>query len=148
MADIRHRVGIAAPPEEIYEKLSTIEGLASWWTRDTSGDAAVGGTVEFSFGGGHRIAGMKIVELVPARRVEWRCVIGPDEWLDTSFTFDLVPEADETVLLFTNAGWREPVEFIHHCTTKWAYYILGLKASFEGGKAMPYPTDMHISSWD
>jgi len=28
MADIRHRVGIAAPPEKVYEKLATIEGLS------------------------------------------------------------------------------------------------------------------------
>ncbi|MEO8696258.1 MAG: SRPBCC domain-containing protein [Acidimicrobiales bacterium] len=148
MADIRHRVGIAALPEEIYEKLATIDGLASWWTRDVTGDAGVGGTLEFSFGGGHRIAGMQVVDLQPARRVGWRGVKGPDEWLDTTFTFDLAPATEETVLLFTNAGWREPVEFIHHCTTKWAYYILGLKASLEGGKARPYPDDMHISSWD
>jgi uncharacterized protein YndB with AHSA1/START domain len=147
MADIRHRVGIAAPPEEVYEKLATVEGLRSWWTRDISGEAGVGDTLEFSFGGPGRIAGMQIVDRQPGRRVGWRCVKGPDEWLDTTITFDLEAVGDETVLLFTNAGWRESVEFIHHCTTKWAYYLLGLKASLEGGKATPYPTDMHISSW-
>jgi hypothetical protein len=34
MADIRHRVGIAGPPEKVYEKLATIEGLSSLWTPD------------------------------------------------------------------------------------------------------------------
>ena len=147
MADIRHRVGIAAPPEKVYEKLATIEGLSSWWTRDVSGDASVGGTVEFNFGSPERFAVMEVVDQLPARRVGWRCVKGPDEWIDTSFTFDLDPAADETVLMFTNADWREPVEFMHHCSTKWAYFILSLKASVEGGKATPFPDDMHISSW-
>jgi uncharacterized protein YndB with AHSA1/START domain len=147
MADIRHRVGIAAPPEKVYEKLATIEGLSSWWTRDVSGNAGIDGTVEFSFGSPDRIAVMEVVDLQPDRRVGWRCVKGPDEWIDTSFTFDLDPAADETVLLFTNAGWREPVEFMHHCSTKWAYFILSMKASLEGGTATPYPDDMAISSW-
>ena len=58
-------------------------------------------------------------------RVVWRCVEGPREWLDTHFTFELHREGDgETVLLFTNDGWREPVEFMHHCTTKWASFLI------------------------
>ena len=34
-----------------------------------------------------------------------------------------------------------------HCSTKWAYFLLGLKAGLEGGKATPWPDDMPISSW-
>ena len=34
-----------------------------------------------------------------------------------------------------------------HCSTKWAYFLLGLKASLEGGKATPFPGDLQISSW-
>jgi hypothetical protein len=36
---------------------------------------------------------------------------------------------------------------MHHCSTKWAYFLLGLKAGLEGGAATPYPDDMKISSW-
>ena len=53
----------------------------------------------------------------------------------------------ETVLLFTHADWREPAEFMHHCSTKWGYFLLGMKAGLEGGSATPYPGDMAISSW-
>ena len=51
------------------------------------------------------------------------------------------------MLRFAQAGWREPVEFMAHCSTKWAYFLLGLKDGFEGGKATPFPDDEHISSW-
>ncbi len=37
MADIRHRVGIAAPRERVYRALATREGLSGWWTRDVRG---------------------------------------------------------------------------------------------------------------
>ena len=82
-------------------------------------------------------------------RVEWRGADGgPDEWVDTTMTFELAHEGDETVVLFTHGGWREPVEFQAHCSTKWASYLLSLKALVEGGAPAAYPGDLHISSWD
>jgi uncharacterized protein YndB with AHSA1/START domain len=147
MADIRHRVGMAAPAEQVYGALATVEGLSRWWTRDTAGDPAVGGKLEFFFGQPEPAAVMEVAELVPGRRVAWRCVQGPDEWVDTTLTFDLSGSDGETVVLFSHADWREPVEFMHHCSTKWAYFLLGLKAGLEGGSATPYPEDMAISRW-
>jgi uncharacterized protein YndB with AHSA1/START domain len=146
MADICHRVGIAAPQARVYEALTTTEGLAGWWTRDVKGDPSVGGMLQFFFGGAEPGAVMEVVALDPSR-VEWRCVQGADEWVGTRLTFDLKHAEDETVVLFTHANWREPVEFMYHCSAKWAYFLFGLKAGLEGGVATPYPNDMKISSW-
>lgn len=85
--------------------------------------------------------------LEPPARVQWSCVDGPEEWKGTTLTFECKPSGDETALLFTQAGWAEPVEFMHHCSTKWGYFLLGLKEGFEGGKATPWPDDEPISSW-
>lgn len=146
MEMIRHRVGIAAPPAQVVAKLTTLDGLASWWTRDVTGDPGVGGMVEFAFGGPDRTIVMEVVEATD-RRVVWRGEASTaEEWVGGIFTFDLEETGDETVLKFTQS-WREPVEFMFHCSTKWAYYLLGLKASLEGGKGTPYPGDLHISSW-
>lgn len=62
MADIGHRIGIAAQPADVYAQLTTSEGLAQWWTR-------------------------------------------------------------------------------------WAYFLLGMKAGLEGGAPMPFPDEVPISSW-
>jgi len=147
MADIRHRVGIAAPPARVFEALSTTEGLAGWWTQDVDGDPNQGGTLRFFFGTAEPTASMEVVDVTPDAHVGWRCVQGPDEWFGTTLDFDLRAAHDETVVLFTHGGWSEPVEFLHHCSTKWAYFLLGLKASLEGGKAKPFPVDAKISSW-
>jgi len=32
MADITHRVGMKAPVSKVYAALSTVEGVAGWWT--------------------------------------------------------------------------------------------------------------------
>lgn len=147
MPDIRHRVGITAPAGRVYQALATKEGLSGWWTRDVRGEDEMSGKLEFYFGYPEPAAVMEVTDLVPDRCVAWRCVQGPDEWVGTSLTFDLASSAGETALLFTQAGWREPIEFMYHCSTKWAYFLLGLRAGLEGGVATPYPEDMKISSW-
>jgi uncharacterized protein YndB with AHSA1/START domain len=146
MEEIRHRVGINAPIDDVYEALATPSGAARWWSRDVEGDGTVGGRLVFRFGGPERVAVMELVELTP-NRVVWRCVKGPDEWLGTTVTFDLQTNGDETVVLFTHAGWREPVEFMHHCSTKWGYFLLSLKHGLEGGTPTPWPDDELVSSW-
>jgi uncharacterized protein YndB with AHSA1/START domain len=149
MADIRHRVGVGAPAERVYQALATREGLAQWWTRDVGGDEEKGGKLEFFFGGPEPAAVMEVTDLVPGRRVGWRCVEGPEEWVGTTLTFDLSPQDQDgqTAVLFRHGDWREPVVFMYHCSTKWAYFLLGLKAGLEGGAATPYPDDMKISNW-
>jgi uncharacterized protein YndB with AHSA1/START domain len=147
MPDIRHRVGINAPPTRIYEVLSTIDGLKGWWTRTVDGEPDLGGTLRFYFGRPEPSACMEVAELAPGRRVAWRCVGGPDEWVGTTLTFDIETTPEETAVMFTHADWREPGAFMHHCSTKWAYFLLALKAQLEGGQGTPYPDDMKISSW-
>ncbi len=145
MEKIRHRVGIRAPQEAVVAKLTTLDGLASWWTRDVEGDPGEGGKVEFWFGRPDRGAAMEVAQ-VTDNAVVWNCVGGPDEWVGGVLTFDLDQQGDETVLKFTHS-WREPVDFMFHCSTKWAYFLLGLKSSLETGEATPFPGDLKISSW-
>jgi uncharacterized protein YndB with AHSA1/START domain len=145
--DIRHRVGISVPPARVFAALTTREGLASWWTTELDGDPTQGGMLQFFFGGPDPSAVMEVVEFVPTERVVWECVKGPDEWVGTRITFDLESDEAETVLLFTHAGWREPVAFMHPCSTKWGYFLIGLKTGLEGGASTPYPGDLSISSW-
>jgi uncharacterized protein YndB with AHSA1/START domain len=91
MADILHRVGITATPERVYEALTTVDGLAAWWTTDTSGDSD--GTLKFRFG---EVGGfdMKVLDLQPGKRVLWEVLDGPAEWVGTTVSFDLAQDGD------------------------------------------------------
>jgi uncharacterized protein YndB with AHSA1/START domain len=144
MADILHRVGITATPEKVYEALTTVEGLAAWWTTDTSGDSD--GMLKFRFG---EVGGfdMKVLDLQPGKRVLWEVLDGPAEWVGTTVSFDLAQDGDWTIVLFAHAGWREPVEFMSHCSTKWATFLMSLKALVETGTGAPHPHDIQISNW-
>lgn len=146
MVDILHRVGVKSSVDEVYKALTTIDGLAGWWTTNTVGEGnKVGGVVEFKFGPGG--FDMKVVELVPGKRVLWEVVEGPEEWVGTHVEWELSQVDEWAIILFKHEGWKEPVEFMHHCSTKWAIFLMSLKSLIETGKGSPDPDDVPISNW-
>ena len=151
MPDILHRVGIKSSSlNDVYRALTTVEGLSGWWTTDTRGESPgednVGGVLQFRFGAGG--FDMKVLELHPAKRVLWQVVDGPEEWIGTKISFDLEQRGDWTIVLFKHEGWKEPVEFMHHCSTKWAVFLLSLKSLLEAGKGAPHPDEIKLDSWE
>ena len=56
-------------------------------------------------------------------------------------------DGEYTIVNFAHEGWREPVEFLRHCSTKWATFLLSLKAYAESGRGAPAPDDVQISNW-
>ncbi len=141
MPDILHRVGIAARPERVLESLTTIDGLRGWWVGNATGDARPGGTIDFQF------CKMKVLEATKDR-VHWRCVSGPPEWVGTEVTFALSWKDGQTIVLFSHTNWREAVEFMHHCSTKWATFLLSLRDQIEKADGHPTPRDVKIHVGD
>lgn len=144
MVDILHRVGIQSSLDEVYRALSAREKLAGWWTNDVR-DAD--GDLHFQFGE-HGFFRMKVLQADPGKRVLWEATDGPEEWIGTRIAFDLKHENGYTLVLFKHEGWKAPVEFMHHCSTKWAVFLLSLKALVETGRGAPYPNDMKIDDWN
>ena len=152
MVDIIHRIGIKSPAVQVYNAISTIDGLAHWWTEEVAGDEGVGGKIEFTFRSeSAEIKGkmvMEVQELNPQKEVWWQCVEGPDEWIGTNITFQLSQQDDQTIIIFGHRNWREAVEFTAHCSMKWAVFLLSLRAYVETGKGNPSPHDLKIDNWN
>lgn len=152
MADIIHRIGIKAPAAKVYEAVATVPGVAGWWTRETTGTAQRGGRVNVRFrgGDGKEIGQMdfEMTRLKPSREVHWRILDGPEEWVGTDVTFQLTQEGDTTVLIFGHRNWKEPVEFMAHCSMKWAVFLLSLRELVETGTGKPSPEDLKIDNWN
>ena len=147
MPDILHKMGIkSSSPSDVYKALTTLEGLSAWWTTTTEGETDVGGVLRFRFGNGG--FDMRVVELHPASRVLWQVVDGPEEWVGTKISFDIEQRDEWTIVLFKHAGWKAPVEFMHHCSTKWAVFLLSLKSFLETGKGAPWPNEIKLDSWE
>jgi len=152
MVNIKHRIGIKASPQKVYEALATVKGIAGWWTKSTSGESEIGKdiTVQFHTPEGKEVGSMtfEVQELKPQKKVEWKFTTGPQEWMGTEVIFDLHQEENYTIVLFSHINWAEEVEFKSHCSMKWAIFLLSLKQLVETGEGKPSPDDIKIDNWN
>lgn len=143
MFAINHRVGVKAPAEKIYQTLTTNAGLAEWWTNDVSGAGAVGSIIEFRFNGGG--PDFSVTELMPNILVRWtHSGTMPSEWMGTEISFRLDADGDQTFVTFSHSNWKVSSDFMAHCSTKWAVFLLSLKDAMETGQGRPFPNDIQI----
>jgi uncharacterized protein YndB with AHSA1/START domain len=143
MAEIVHRVGIACSPGEVFDALTTNDGLSRWWTNDTSGAGDVGSIIEFRFNG--MGPDFEVVELQTDALVRWKhSGETPVAWIGTEISFQLTSEDSQTYVLFLHSNWKERSDFMGHCSTKWAVFLLSLKEAIETGNGKPFPNDIHI----
>ncbi|MDX1353476.1 MAG: SRPBCC domain-containing protein [Thiomicrorhabdus sp.] len=143
MFEINHRVGIDASPAKIYSALTTDDGLALWWTNDISGAEDVGSTIKFRFNG----AGPDFVvtELIPNKAVRWQhSGHVPESWMGTEILFQLQVDGQQTFVRFTHSNWQESTDFMAHCSTKWAVFLISLKDAMETNQGRPFPNDIQI----
>jgi len=151
MVDILHKIATKAPMEKVYDALATREGVSAWWTTTVEGDSQVGRSITFRFYAGDNEIGafeMTVLELDPGKRVSWRVAAGPQDWIGTKIGFDLKQEGEYAVVLFKHEGWREASESMHHCSTKWAIFLMSLKTYLETGTGRPSPDDVKIDNWN
>ena len=142
MPNITHTISTPVDLNKAMSAITSLDGLNSWWTTDTTGDPSEGGVLAFRFdGGGPDMS----VEKVSETEVIWKCISGPEEWLGTTIEFDFQKDEDGgTALYFTHRGWAEETPFHYHCSMKWASFLLSLKAYVEQGNGMPFPDDIQI----
>jgi uncharacterized protein YndB with AHSA1/START domain len=159
MPNIRHQLIIEAPPEKIYNAITSQEGLASWWTPDVKAKPEINSVARFPFGPNY-FKEMKIVELKPFEWVKWQCIQGAQEWIGTTLSFKLEPGSRETllrehsemtgqieqqskqegtILTFHHDDWKTYTPMFAECNYTWAQFLRSLKLLCETGKGRPWP---------
>ncbi len=91
---------------------------------------------------------MKVLESNPEKILRWSCVNGPAEWIGTDISFELSEQDGQTIIIFGHRNWREAVEFMAHCSMKWAVFLLSLRSYVETGTGKPSPHDLKIDNWN
>ena len=144
MTDILHRIIIETSPEKVYSALTEQDQLSAWWTKAKTAPLT-GSVASFYFGPNreHQVK-MKITDLIPDKRVCWKCIDGP--WVDTeSFQFNIQADDRGSALHFCNLGWSDPNEFYMHCNSKWGFFLtVSLKGLLEKGTGQPHPHEPNI----
>jgi len=138
MADMLHQIEVQAPPDKVYEALTTQGGLRGWWTADSVAEPRVGSVAEFGFYNRANLFQMRIDELQPSRRVVWTCLGRPDEWKGTSVVWELTPKDSGTDVRFAQSGWRSTEGAFALVNSTWGALMFHLKSHLEGRTAEPF----------
>ena len=137
MPDIVHLVTINADTLAVYRAITEQKGLSNWWTRDTIAKPEINSIAEFKFGKKYHNK-MRITELIPNKKVTWKCEQADPEWVGTTLVFDLKDIGDQTILRFAHKNWKETTDFFANCNYHWGWYMTSLKNYCETGKGTPY----------
>ena len=142
MPAIHFRTTVDAPPDAVYEALSTREGLAGNWTDQLEVPEETGAIARFGFGPDwDKTLEVRIDALESGRRVVWTPVGGFPGWVGTSIEWRLEPADDGgTVVRFSHTGWPEAEAEgeMAMCGYTWAMIIDRLGAQVARGERAPY----------
>jgi Activator of Hsp90 ATPase homolog 1-like protein len=161
MYDIVHELTIGVPPDQVYEAITTQEGLAGWWTTDTTAEPVIGSVATFALEGHSTVLSMRIELLESPELVDWACVEGPDEWAGTHVTYRIEGDArgqrdgddngddndgeDDgdgsgaggSVLRFWHGGWAHEDGELPRSSFQWAMHLDSLRRYCESGTGSP-----------
>ena len=111
---IEREIYIEAPPEVVFEVVSSPHHLQQWWPDEANFEAVVGSTGEIVFGeraAGGKVVAITVIEAQPRRTFSfrWTQPAGEPAMAGNSLlvTFDLSPSSGGTLLKMTESGFRE-----------------------------------------
>lgn len=112
---ITKQIHIDAPPEVVYEVVSSPEHIARWWTDEAEFEPVPGATGVLAWRGRARRRPFEVeitvVEAVQGRRFSFRWIYPEDAVADADnsmlVTFELAPDGAGTRLTLTEEGMRE-----------------------------------------
>ncbi len=126
------------------EAFKNINNVSKWWTEDLEGHAEKLNDV-FTVRFGETFITMKIVELIPNKKILWHVIDcykhwlkDKKEWKDTSMSWEISTEKNATQISFTHIGLVPGIECYKGCEKAWDQYIKGsLFRLLTEGKGIP-----------
>lgn len=142
-SDYRDWFLIAAPIGEVYEALTTQDGIRGWWKDDAELESGVGSTLHLQWSEASW-TDLRVERLEPPRAVEWLCTgchvaafDPPDEWVGTRIVFTLAEIDGGTRLEIVHHGLAA-LDCLETCERGWTFHLrTSLRALLEEGVGQP-----------
>jgi uncharacterized protein YndB with AHSA1/START domain len=143
ITDYQKTIRVQAPPEALFDALTTAAGLSAWWTA-AAGSGETGGELRFSMSAPDPLR-IHVDEATRPTSVRWtvaECSFEPD-WVGTQPTFSITPiegtssDREVSQLEFRHHGLTEELDCIDMCTAGWDHYIASLHDYVETGAGSP-----------
>ena len=140
------KVELKNTQEEVFKAINNVRG---WWSEEVEGNTDHAGDVwYYHFKDVHRCT-IKVVELVPGKRVVWEVLDNyfsftedKSEWIGNKIVFDITARGDKTELGFSQNGLVPHYECYVVCEEAWTNYITNsLRKLIETGQGSPNPKE-------
>jgi len=126
------------------EAFKSINNVSKWWTENLEGSSQKLHDV-FTVRFGETYVTVKIVELIPGRKIVWHVtdcnkpwLKDKKEWKDTKISFEISEKDSKTQINFTHLGLVPEIECFEVCSNAWGQYIQKSLLSLIGtGKGQP-----------
>lgn len=156
MISIHHQIAIIAPIDKVYAALASADGISTWWDKQTPVQTDHGLVLEHNPGTRHGVVKLKVLDLIPNKRVEWECISNhplespASAWMGTHFVFEFTeqespasiierecnPSGTEdkriTTVDFRQTNYDEQNRYAGFNNFAWALVLNNLKAVCEG----------------
>jgi uncharacterized protein YndB with AHSA1/START domain len=138
MGTIQHQLFLDAPVTRVYKAISEADEISTWWDKQTARHTEGGLVLEHNPGPEHGIVQLRVVELVPNRRVEWECISThpasspASAWTGTHFIFEMAERGGSaTALEFRQTGYDERSPFFAPNRDAWRMVLEKMKQVVE-----------------
>ena len=112
-----------------HEAFESINNVSQWWTESLEGSSQKLND-EFTVRFGETFVTVKIVELIPDRKIVWHVIDcnkpwlkDKKEWKDTKNSFEIFKNDNKTQINFTHLGLVPEIECFEVCSNAWSQYI-------------------------
>ena len=141
-SDFSTTISVEQAPEEVFKAVNNVLG---WWSESVEGSTDKLDEQFLYYYKDVHISKMKIVELVPHKKVVWLVLDNhfsftndKTEWNGNKIVFEIFKKGDKTELRFTQVGLVPAYGCYEVCRDAWTSYIQGsLKDLIMTGKGKP-----------
>lgn len=138
-ADYQQAIRVQASPDAVFDAITTVSGLAAWWTPVT-GSGGTGGELRFMMGSPDPLV-IKVEQATRPAHVQW-AVMECDflaDWVGTRPAFTITAAgAGASEVRFRHHGLTPELECFAMCANGWNHYLLAsLRDYVETGVGSP-----------
>ena len=108
---------------------NAVNNVGRWWTEDFEGNSKKLNDV-FTVHFGETFITIKIVELIPNKKIVWHVIDcykhwlkDKKEWKDTTISWEIAAEKNATQISFTHKGLVPGIECYDGCEKAWNFYV-------------------------
>jgi uncharacterized protein YndB with AHSA1/START domain len=134
---IYHNVEINTTADNIYNAITSADGLEKWWPLKSTGMPIIGGIYTFYFSPEYDWTA-QVTHCEANKYMEWAMVESEEDWHQTSLVFKIEPFAQVCILSFEHRGWREANDHFRRTSYCWALYLRCLKLYLETSETVRY----------